>query len=588
MDFSDFEKHPSPQLMRKDYILLNDGWTIEGRDIHVPFPPESEFSGYTKKTGNTYNYEKAFRLPDNWENSGRVLLHFGAVDQIAEVFINDKQVCRHIGGYLPFTVEITDFLFRINRLRVKVTDTNSTLIPYGKQAKLPGGMWYTGISGIWKSVWLEHVPDSYIKRIKLTPDLNGVHIAIYKNQYDNSGFSAELVSENQKHHKWHFDGSSGYLPVHSPHHWSPDDPYLYRLKITYLNDEIETFFALRTIRIAEINGIKRVLLNEHPVFLNAVLDQGYYPKGLFIPEDNTGYEDDIFLIKSLGFNMIRMHIKVEPEAFYFACDKIGILVMQDMVESGSYHFILDTVMPFLTFGIRSDFHRLGLGQKRTTERDRRKIFASHTKDTVVELYNHPCIIAWTLFNEGWGQFESDHFYRTIKLIDPTRLIDSTSGWFSQKESDFDSRHQYFQNRHLHSKNGKPLFISECGGYTYDIKADLRKKNQSVHKKDDPATTPGEVRHGMTFGYGDCHSKEQLTTKIEELYETMVFPSIPEGLAGIVYTQFTDIEDEINGLVTFDRSMVKIIPERMRAIGEKCRNILTESVSETDSRNKKKS
>lgn len=571
------EKHPSPLLMRKDYRLLDKGWTIDGRDIRVPFPPESEISGFTKKTGSTYSYENAFLLPETWENSGRILLHFGAVDQIAEVYINDHFACWHTGGYLPFTVDITKFLFRINRIKVNVTDSNSTLIPYGKQTKTPGGMWYTGISGIWKSVWIEHVPESYIKRIKLTPDLNGVHISIYKNNYDNFGFSAELVSENENHHMWHFEGKEGYVPIHSPHRWSPEDPHLYRLKITYLDDEIETYFALRTIRIAEINGVKRVLLNEHPIFLNAVLDQGYYPKGFFLPEDKTCYEDDIRLIKSLGFNMIRMHIKVEPEEFYFACDRLGILVMQDMVESGNYNFILDTIMPFLTFGIRSDFHRLGLGQNRKTERDRRRIFSTHTKDTIVELYNHPSIIAWTIFNEGWGQFESDHFYRMVKIIDSMRLIDSTSGWFSQKCSDFDSRHQYFQNRHLHSKNGKPLFISECGGYTYDIKSSLQKQNSSPDKHEEKYNHPGEIRHGLTFGYGDCHSEEQLTRKIEDLYETMVYPAIPEGLAGIVYTQLTDIEDEINGLVTFDRNVVKVIPERLNAIGEKCNQLLTDSI-----------
>lgn len=583
MDFSDFKKHPSPLLMRRDYILLEDGWSIDGRDVKVPFPPESELSLFSKNPSEEYTYETAFKLRRDW-NDGHVILHLGAVDQIAEITLNGHFLARHTGGYLPFSIDITNFLHTINHLKVRVIDRTSTSIPYGKQSKMPGGMWYTGISGIWKEVWLEHVPDKFIKRIRLTPDLNGVHIKIYKNTSDNFGFSAELISDDKKRPLWHFEGDEGYVPVSVPKYWTPENPYLYRLKIKYLDDEIETYFALRTIKISNVDGVKRVLLNNKPIFLNGILDQGYYPKGIFLPETYKGYEDDINLIKSLGFNMIRMHIKVENEAFYFACDRLGILVMQDMVESGHYNFILDTVMPFLTFGIRSDYHKLGMGQPRGGERERRKIFLDHTKDTVVNLYNHPSIIAWTIFNEGWGQFESDRFYRIVRKLDSSRLIDTTSGWFAQKESDFDSRHQYFQDRHLHSKNGKPLFISECGGYTYDIKVEnkdngvnsaLRSYDYSSKEKE---LAPGEKRHGLTFGYGECHSKEQLTKRIEELYDTMVFPAIPEGLVGIVYTQLTDIEDEINGIITFDRKNLKVIPERIKALGKRCQGILKNSVS----------
>lgn len=580
------KKHPSPLLMRKDYIILENGWTIDGREIKVPFPPESELSGFSKHIGNSYTYEDVFTIPDSWDGS-RILLHFGAVDQIAEVYLNNHFLCRHTGGYLPFSIEITDFLMGINHLTVKVEDNNSILIPYGKQTKTPGGMWYTGISGIWKTVWIEKVPDRFIKRIKLTPDLNGVQIKIYKESHDNFGFSAELISDDKKHHKWHFDSESGYLPVYNPIHWTPENPYLYRLKIKYLDDEIETYFALRTIEIRKINGIPRVLLNEHPIFLNGILDQGYYPRGIFLPENIEGYEKDISLIKSLGFNMIRMHIKIEPEPFYFTCDRMGILIMQDMVQSGNYNFIFDTIIPFLQFGIRSDHHKLGAGQKRTTEKYRRRVFLTHTKKTIVELYNHPSIIAWTIFNEGWGQFESDRFYNMIKLMDNSRLIDSTSGWFSQNNSDFDSRHQYFQNRHLLSKNGKPLFISECGGYTFDIKDSMKKRSDTVslvigseNINLNNTDAPGEKRHGMTFGYGDCHSKEQLTKKIEGLYNVMIYPSIPEGLAGIVYTQFTDIEDEINGLVTFDRNFIKVNPKKLQDISKNCIEILSESISKS--------
>ena len=609
--------HPRPQLYRSEYVIINDGWTLNNREIRLPYPPESRLSGYEGPDESVLFYEKHFELPKEWldDPEGKsILLHIGAADQVARVYLNGKFLGEHIGGYLPFSFDITRFVGTAdNVLKVDVTDKNIHLIPYGKQSKDPAGMWYTGISGIWKSVWLERVPKDYVKRIKLTPDLNGCTFELFKNEdSEKEGFSVEITglskygtkSEIFEDRKYVFSGTKAYVAFSDPKLWTIEEPWLYSARIRSGEDEFLTYFALRTVSIQKVKGLPRVMLNNEPVFLNGVLDQGYFDDGIYVPESLSAYDRDIKNMKALGFNMLRKHLKIEPEYFYADCDRLGMLVMQDMVQNGNYNFFLDTLLPYFQGGRRPDKGVLGLGADRKTERTRRYIFAQHTKKTVVELYNHPSIIAWTVFNEGWGQFESDRFYEGIRRIDRTRLIDTTSGWYKQKKSDFDSRHQYFRNRQLEPEKGKPLLISECGGYGYDVTGDyaeinlrqyrseriaenMKKFEEKIHKMGenvdkaidlmklpdrkieavemmDLIRKTGREKYGQTFAYGSgCRDEDELTDRIIRMYKEMVYPALEKGLCGIVYTQLSDVEGELNGLYTYDRTVLKVDGDRLR-------------------------
>ncbi|MBQ3902055.1 MAG: hypothetical protein II745_01625, partial [Lachnospiraceae bacterium] len=382
--FEIMRSHPRPQLYRSEYVIINDGWTLNNRDIKLPYPPESSLSGYEGPDESVLFYEKHFDLPKEWIDDmedKRVLLHIGAADQIARIYINGKFLGEHVGGYLPFSLDITGVVKTSgNVLKVDVTDRNIHLIPYGKQSKNPAGMWYTGISGIWKSVWLERVPNDYVKRIKLTPDLNGCTFELFKNEgSEKEGFSVEITglskygtkSEVFEDRKYVFSGTKAYVAFSDPKLWTIEEPWLYSAKIRSGEDEFLTYFALRTVSIQEVRGLPRVMLNNEPVFLNGVLDQGYFDDGIYVPERFSYYDRDIKNMRALGFNMLRKHLKVEPEYFYAACDRLGMLVMQDMVQNGNYNFFLDTLLPYFQGGRRPDKGVLGLGADRKTERTRR-------------------------------------------------------------------------------------------------------------------------------------------------------------------------------------------------------------------------
>ncbi len=533
-----WNSHPRPQMKRDNYFLLNGLWKLNNQDIFVPFPPEAKLSGYHGKIGSKLSYEKQFMIPKDFSKD-KVLLHFGAVDQVANVWLNDVYLGTHKGGYLPFSFDITNALFtgENNVLRVEAIDTLSKEYPYGKQTQRRGGMWYTKVSGIWQSVWLENVPNHYIEKLAVTPSLNSVHFEL---QAKTKGFHVTITLPDGSILKKEFLENTGDITIEAPILWTPENPYLYPTVIETKEDRIETYFALRTIEIKEIQGVNRVVLNNEPIFLHGVLDQGYFCDGIFLPAQEKEYERDILRMKALGYNMLRKHIKIEPECFYYACDKLGMLVVQDMVNSGRYSFIKDTAMPTI-------------GQKRKKDRsgikgNRKEFFVEHTKDTLKHLYNHPCIVAYTIFNEGWGQFESDKIYEMVKSIDATRLIDSTSGWFRQNASDFDSEHVYFKVIKLPIAK-KPLFLSECGGYSLSVEGHHYSKFAS-------------------YGYGTCNNFKELSDVIVHMYEEMVLNSIDEGMCGCVYTQLSDVEDEINGLYTYDRQVCKVNKEAMNIVAKK--------------------
>ena len=491
------DRYPRPQMRRGSFQSLDGEWTINGVPGSVPACMQ----------GERLHYVKVF---DFRRENARTLLHIDAADQVAEVSLNGRYLGRHEGGYLPFAFDITDIVREgANTLDVDVTDTLSHVYPYGKQTKKPSGMWYTPVSGIWKSVWIEQVPDEYIESVRITPDLHGADVEIFSS-------SGTCTSER--------------IEPENPVLWTPDNPKLYTEKIELGDDSVEIYYALRTIEIKTVDGIERVCLNGEPVFLNGVLDQGYWQDTLFIPDTCDGYERDILRMKELGFNTLRKHIKIEDEEFYYQCDRLGMLVIQDMVQTGDYRFMKDTVLP--TIGIR-------LGDRVPELSTAQRFFIRHSEETVKWLYSHPCIIAWTIFNEGWGQFNSDVMYGLFRSWDTTRPIDSTSGWFAQNDSDFDSLHIYFRLADL-KPGGRPLLVSECGGYSL-------------------AAGDGKVK----WGYGRCRDSEELTDRIIELYDRMIIPKIKDGVCGVVYTQLSDVEGEMNGLYTFDRKC-KVSEERLAA------------------------
>ena len=496
--------YPRPQMKRDSFQSLDGEWQLNGSKIQVPYPPQayaSGFEGDRKATHLSYNTHFRFH-----KENDRALLHFGSVDQVATVFLNGTLLGTHEGGYLPFEFDVSEAIREgDNEIAVECEDSLDSTYPYGKQTRKPGGMWYTPFSGIWKSVWLEQVPENYIRNIKITPDLKGVTLNI--------------------------DGEVQRIEIDNPVLWTPENPYLYTRTIEKGTDRVEIYFALRTIEIKRIDGTNRVCLNGSPIFLHGILDQGYYVPGLCAatPEE---YEKDILTVKAFGFNTLRKHIKIEDESFYYLCDKHGILVMQDMVNSGKYSFFRDTALP--TVGVN-------LKDKTGSEGKRKEFWMRHSGDTIEHLYNHPCVILYTLFNEGWGQFESDEVYKRLSQLDPTRLFDSTSGWFAQQNSDFDSLHIYFRTKKLKPRK-RPMLLSEFGGYSLAVQ--------------------GHTTTEKSYGYGTCKSQQELTDRIVQAYEEMVLPAIRKGLCGSVYTQVADVEDEINGLMTYDREIIKVDKERM--------------------------
>ena len=529
--------YPRPQMRRDSYVNLNGMWelTAEGENynIRVPFCPESLLSGVQKhfSEGAALEYYRNFTLPEGF-NKGRVLLHIGAADQTAKIYVNQTLVATHVGGYDSFTVDITSALKEENELHIVCTDNlRDQSHPYGKQV-LPekrGGMWYTPVSGIWQSVWLESVPETYIENLKIENRGYGVTISITP-ALPGKVIVPELGTYDLK------DGKVTITPE-NPHLWSPEDPYLYDFSVETKNDKVDSYFAIRSLEIKD----NRLCLNGKPYFFHGLLDQGYWPDGLFTPAAPECYAEDILAMKELGFNMLRKHIKVEPEEFYYQCDRLGMVVFQDMVNNGDYSFFRDTALP--TIGLQK------LSDKRLhQDKKTRQEFLRQMECTVRQLWNHPSICYWTIFNEGWGQFDSDNVYDIFRDLDDTRFIDSTSGWFRQKKTDVDSRHVYFKPIRLKAE-GKPLVLSEFGGYSY-------KPEGHVFNTE------------STYGYGKYADAQQFTQAVAKLYEEQVVPALEAGLCATVYTQVSDIEDETNGILTYDRKVCKLSKELMRPIAEK--------------------
>ena len=520
--------YPRPLLKRNSFFSLCGIWDLNGQKIDVPFPPESKASAYQGPL-KEFSYTKIFSLPDDFiKENDKVILHFDAVDQIADVYLNDVFLVHHEGGYLPFSADITSHLKKENTLKVLVKDELDLFYPYGKQSAKPSGMWYTPVSGIWQSVWIESYPEDGIDDLKIETDDRTLRLHIVS---ESESFKVSFEGYEET-----FKEKDITIKIREPHLWNTEDPYLYDLKIETKNDIVTSYFALRKIETRKIGDHPRLFLNGRPLFLNGLLDQGYFEEGIFLPEKPQDYETEILAVKQMGFNCLRKHIKVEAQAYYHYCDLHGILVLQDMVNSGPYRFFRDTLLA--TAGL--------ISLKCPIEDQKRyDFFLEHSRQTIEHLRSHPCIIGYTIYNEGWGQQDASKTYDELKKLDPSRLFDSTSGWFFDDHSDFDSYHIYFRNKVLKGSE-RLLLLSECGGFIRQMKENPKK----------------------AWGYGKADSEEELTEKIIEMHEKMVLPSIDNGLVGYIMTQISDVEGEVNGLFTYDRKECKVDKEKIRQANQR--------------------
>lgn len=546
--------HPTPQLKRPGYLCLNGEWDFLisksenagelTEKILVPFPPESKLSGIEKAVlpEDLMHYRRVFTLPEDFAGK-RVFLHFGAVDQTCTVYLNGTVLGKNEGGYLPFSFDITDSLRDgENEVYLVARDTLDHKYPYGKQKYNRGGMWYTPVSGIWQTVWLEARPESYVEDIKITPYEKGVRIVV------TGGDAHKKITLTDSGEVFEFDGNIAYVEPSDLKLWTPETPYLYSFTLEAGEDIIESYFAVRWVDVREVGGVNRICLNGEPYLFNGLLDQGYYPDGIFLPATEDGFADDIMMAKSAGFNMLRKHIKIEPMIFYYLCDKLGIAIFQDMINNGKYSFFKDTVLPTV-----STVTLQKMNDKRfNRSKEARAIFEDTMYKSADHLYNVPSIVYYTVFNEGWGQFKADEMYQKLKGYDPTRIIDATSGWFRRHESDVDSRHIYFRALTPKKLDGRPLVISEFGGYAHGV--DGHRYSEKV------------------YGYRVFDTQAEYEDAVCKLYETEVRDLVEDGASAFVYTQVSDVEDEINGLVTYDRQIVKVDAKRLKQINDALFNI----------------
>lgn len=546
--------YPRPQLRRDSFISLNGYWDLYigpekqpseyPERILVPFSPESELSGVSRKPdpGDILCYRRSFTIPEGFKKS-RVILHFGAADLHTEVFINRSQVGSHRGGYWPFSFDITDALCEAeNELMVRIRDeaVSDCIDAYGKQSNVPGGILYPAQSGLWQTVWLESVPETYVTSLKITPMFDTAELLLCV--CTNTLCRCKVTVQGTE-----YTVASG-MPLHVPvpdfTPWSPEDPHLYDFAVEAGEDRVFSYFAMRKFCVEkDASGTPRLFLNGKPYFCSGVLDQGYWSDGLYTAPSEEAMICDIQTMKALGFNTLRKHAKIEPLRWYYICDVMGMLVWQDMVNGGGPYSSLLVKAPVLLPLHRTDdrYNRFGRASSESRRRYRKEV-----KETVALLYNSPCVVLWTAFNEGWGQFDALAAEKRIRKLDPTRLIDHASGWYDQGGGDIDSRHVYFKPLYLSAKkaDARALCLTEFGGYSLRMS---ERKN--------------------VFGYKKFDSKESLSAALTRLYDKVLYAAEQHGLSAAIYTQLSDVEQEENGLISYDRRTLKIVPEVIQQINK---------------------
>ena len=543
-------QYPRPQFMRPDWMNLNGRWEygvtpqdqipeeLEG-SILVPFSPEAPLSGADRvpRAGEKAWYARSFRLPEGFFK-GRLLLHFGAVDQICQVYINGHLAGEHTGGYTPFTLDITQYIRKTGENRLQVSAEDRTELGtgiYGKQSTTPGGIWYTAQSGIWQTVWLESVPKEYIPELRITADPEEERV--FLEIPDGGGTECAVFAAGKRIYTGSFSPEGkAEIPLPGCTLWTPENPFLYDILLKRGDDLVKSYFAMRSVR-REGN---RLLLNGKPIRISGLLDQGYWPDGLYTAPSDEAMIFDIETAKEMGFNLLRKHVKIEPLRWYYHCDRLGMLVWQDIPNGG------DSYSPFWTrdlplgLGIQLKDRKYGrFGRKYVPGRIR---FEQELEEIVHTLQACPSVIAWTLFNEGWGQFDTRRLTERLRELDPTRLIDSASGWHDQGCGDFCSRHVYFRKLKFRGDD-RIGAITECGGYGLEL----------------------NKGKGGSFSYRKAKDQADLEKQLTRLYRDELLPLKQKGLICCIYTQLTDVEQECNGLLTADRETIKTDVERMRRL-----------------------
>ena len=558
-----WQVYPRPQMTRPEWRNLNGVWDYwitgleenshreAGGQILVPFPIESALSGVKRllSPDEMLWYWREFSISKAWIGK-RVLLHFEAVDWETKVFINHQFVGEHVGGYLPFWFDISDYLAEgdvQNELVVQVWDpTDTQWQQRGKQVLEPKSIWYTAISGIWQTVWLEPVSQTHIDVLKITPDVDAGTIRVKANLvgaekdrclllarvFDSSALVGQGETTNP--------AEEIAIRIPNPKLWSPDSPHLYDLEVVAGEDQVSSYFGMRKFSVED----GRLCINGTPLFQLGPLDQGYWPDGLYTPPTDEAMRRDIELVKSLGFNMLRKHVKVEPRRYYYYCDRVGLIVWQDMPNGGDP---VDEVTSSLVilFGSRhrdKDYRYAG-----RIEEASRADFRHELQELVDHLHNFACIGMWVPFNEGWGQFDAKAIAAWLKDYDPTRPVDHASGWFDQGGGDCKSRHVYKLRLPLiKSKHKRTAVLSEFGGYYLKVDGHLWNAEND-------------------FGYKKLTSSQALTDAYLDLLNTQLKPCIDAGLSAAIYTQTTDVEIEVNGFVTYDREVEKMDFTRIRPV-----------------------
>jgi len=529
-------EYPRPQMARDNWLNLNGLWqyaicpkddakpkSFDG-EILVPYPVESALSGVMKPVGKDKRlwYKRQFALPKKWKGQ-RVLLHFGAVDWDTTVLVNGQTVGSHRGGYDPFTFDITDQLNKTGpqKIIVSVWDpSNDGHQARGKQRNNPGGIWYTPVTGIWQTVWLEPVPKTYIQSLKITPDIDNSTVKVTVNvagEFPNGSIEAILSSGPGNPTTGISTRSDTFTAkILSPKLWSPDSPTLYDLKVSLkqngkITDAVSSYFGMRKIAIGkDKNGHQRLWLNNKVLFQHGPLDQGWWPDGLYTAPTDDALRYDIEVTKKLGFNMARKHVKSEPQRFYYWCDKLGLIVWQDMPNPR----------------LKAD----------DIPADARKQFEAELKAMIDAFYNVPSIVMWVPFNEGWGQYDTERITKWVKQYDPTRLVNNASGWTDKGVGDVHDVHSYPGPAKPKNEDNRAGVLGEYGGLGLPVKGHTWQDSKN-------------------WGYRSFKTRQALTEAYLGLSASLR-PMIGDGLAAAVYTQTTDVEIEVNGLMTYDRAMIK--------------------------------
>jgi hypothetical protein len=538
-----WREYPRPQMVRKNWVNLNGLWKvaftnpradeskITYEDILVPFPVESQLSRVHKQLSPQQEllYKREFIRP----KGERILLHFGAVDWDARVMVNGKSVGSHRGGYDSFTFDITDALTPSGRqqLAVYVADpTDSSYQPRGKQVVKPGGIFYTPTSGIWQTVWLEAVPKHSIAGLRIDASKDGT-LQVRINTRTAPGadklrsfFTVQLQDGSRSISAKAVAGASAVLRVRNPKLWTAESPTLYPIAVRWAGDEVTSYCAFREVSlIKSAKGQPVFALNGKPYFLIGPLDQGFWPDGLYTPPSDAAMKYDLEVTKRLGFNMIRKHVKVEPERWYYWCDKMGICVLQDMPSGDKFIGPND---PDIT-------------RSKASAAD----FEAELKAMVDTHYNHPSIVTWVLYNEGWGQWDTARMTALLKQWDSTRLVDSVTGWADRPGiGDYSDIHVYPGPGAPKNETKRAIFLGEFGGLGLPL--------------------PGRMWQEKGWGYQSFKTSKELTDKFVEIFDELHMLR-SKGLSGAVYTQTTDVETELNGFMTYDRAMIKMDEARVR-------------------------